>query len=176
MGLLDELVHEEDLDPEVMRQTGSTYLNLSELEKIRHLIQMDLLDESQLLRNLSNRYGLPLLSDTRDEVQNHESPLFSKQLYERTGILAMRFGSKCVGLLSVQSNWLSMNQVAFQLGTPVFWHLAQQQQLRHCLKLQNYRPQMLIFLQQAESSKYLRKQFPVDVQIFILNRKKTNFG
>ena len=29
MGLLDELVHEEDLDPEVMRQPGSNYLNLS---------------------------------------------------------------------------------------------------------------------------------------------------
>ena len=134
MGLLDELVHEEDLDPEVMRQTGSTYLNLSELEKIRHLIQMDLLDESQLLRNLSNRYGLPLLSNTHDEVQNHEKPLFSKQLYERTGILAMRFGSKCVALLSVQSNWLSVNQVTFQLGAPVSWYLAQQQQIEALLE------------------------------------------
>jgi hypothetical protein len=86
MGLLDELVQEVDLDPEVMRQTDSTYLNLSELEKIRHLIQMDLLDESQLLRNLSIRYALPLLSNTRDEVQNHENPLLSKQLYERTSI------------------------------------------------------------------------------------------
>ena len=76
MGLLDELVHEEDLDPEVMRQTGSTYLNLSELEKIRHLIQMDLLDESQLLRNLSNRYGLRLLSNTHDEVKITKNPFF----------------------------------------------------------------------------------------------------
>ena len=50
MGLLDELVHEEDLDPEVMRQTGSTYLNLSELEKIRHLIQMDLLESNQIIQ------------------------------------------------------------------------------------------------------------------------------
>ena len=115
MGLLDELVQEEDLDPEVMRQIGSTYLNLSELEKIRHLIQMDLLDESQLMRNLAIRYGLHLLSNTRDKVQNHEKTLLSKQLYEQTSILAMRFGSKSVGLLSVQSNWLSINQVAFQL-------------------------------------------------------------
>ena len=83
MGLLDELVQQEDLDQEVMRQTGSTYLNLSELEKVRHLIQMDLLDESQLLQNLSIRYGLPLLSITRDEVQNHENLLLSKQLYKR---------------------------------------------------------------------------------------------
>ena len=85
---------------------------------------MDLLDESQLLRNLSFRYGLPLLSNARDEAQNHENPLLSKKLYERTGILAIRFGSKCVGLLSVQSNWLSMNHVAFQLGESIFWHLA----------------------------------------------------
>ena len=92
MGLLDELVQEEDLDPEVRRQTDSTYMNLSELEKNQHLIQMDLLDESQLLRNLSSRYVLPLLSNIRDEVQNHENPLLSKQLYERKGILAMRFG------------------------------------------------------------------------------------
>ena len=118
--MLNELVLEEDLDQEVVRQTGSSYLNLSELEKIRHLIQMDLLDESQLLRKLSNRYGLPLLSTTHNEVQNHENSLFSKQLFERTCILAMRFGSKCAGLLSFQSNWLSMNQVAFQLGEPIF--------------------------------------------------------
>jgi len=59
---------------------------------------MDLLDESQLLRNLSFRYGLPLLSNARDEAQNHEKPLLSKQMYERTGILAMRFGPKCAGL------------------------------------------------------------------------------
>ena len=45
MGLLDELVREGDLDPEVMRQTGNTYQNLSELEKIQRLLQMDLLDE-----------------------------------------------------------------------------------------------------------------------------------
>ena len=57
---------------------NSTYLNLSELEKIRHLIQIDLLDESQQLPNLSIHYGLPLLSNTPDEVQNHENPLLSK--------------------------------------------------------------------------------------------------
>ena len=62
MGLLDELVQKEDLDPEVLRQSGSTYKSLSELEKIQRLIQMDLLDESHFLRNLSVRYGLPLLS------------------------------------------------------------------------------------------------------------------
>ena len=32
MGLLDELVQEEDLDPEVMGLIDSTYLNLTELE------------------------------------------------------------------------------------------------------------------------------------------------
>ena len=93
------------------------------------MIQIYLLDESQLLRNLSFRYGLSLLSNIRDEVQNHWNPLLSKQLYERTGILAIRFGSFCAGLLSVQSNWLSMNQGAFQLGEQIFWHLAQPQQI-----------------------------------------------
>jgi hypothetical protein len=83
---------------------------------------------------LSIRYGPPLLSNTRDEVQTHENPLLSKQLYKRTGILTMRFGSKCAGLLSVQSNWLSMNQVAFQLGEQIFWHLAQQQQIKALLE------------------------------------------
>ena len=95
---------------------------------------MDSPDESQLLRSLSFRYGLLLLSNTRDEVQNHENLLLSKQLYKRTGILAMRFGSKCAGLLSVQSNWLSMNQVAFQLCEQSIWHLAQQQQIEALLE------------------------------------------
>ena len=66
-------MQEEDLDPEVRRQTDSTYMNLSELEKNQHLIQMDLLDESPLLKNLSIRYDLPLLSNTRDEIQNYEN-------------------------------------------------------------------------------------------------------
>ena len=61
MALLDELVHEEDLDPEVMRQTSNAFKNLPELEKIRRLIQMDLLEEPHLLRKMSDRYNLPLL-------------------------------------------------------------------------------------------------------------------
>ncbi len=73
MALLDELVQEEDLDPEVMGQTSSTFKNLTELEKIRRLIQMDLLEEPHLLQNMSDRYNLPLLSTTLDEVQNYEN-------------------------------------------------------------------------------------------------------
>tara|TARA_B100001142_G_C13770927_1_gene437134 strand:- start:24 stop:290 length:267 start_codon:yes stop_codon:yes gene_type:complete len=45
----------------------------------------------------------------------------------------MRFGSKCLGVLSFQSNWLGMNQVAFQLGEPFFWHLPQQRQIEALL-------------------------------------------
>ena len=52
MGLLDKLVQETNLDLEVISESGSTYLNLSELEKIQRLIQMDLFDESKLLQNL----------------------------------------------------------------------------------------------------------------------------
>ena len=69
MALLDQLVHEEDLDPEVMGQTSSAFKNPPELAKIRRLIQMHLLEEPHLLRNTSNRYNLPLLSTTLDEIQ-----------------------------------------------------------------------------------------------------------
>ena len=68
MALLDELVHEEDLDQEVMGQTSSAFKNLLEFEKIRRMIQMDLLEESHLLQNMSDRYNLPLLSTTLDKV------------------------------------------------------------------------------------------------------------
>ena len=68
MALLDELVQEEDLDSEVMGQTSSTFKNLPELEKIRRLIQMDLLEEPHLLQKMSDHYNLPLLSTTLDEV------------------------------------------------------------------------------------------------------------
>ena len=54
MALLDEMVQEEDLDPEMMGQTSSNFKNLPELEKIRRLIQMDLLEEPHLLRNMSD--------------------------------------------------------------------------------------------------------------------------
>ncbi|MBS1254590.1 MAG: putative type II secretion system protein HxcR [Deltaproteobacteria bacterium] len=134
MGLLEELVQEKNLDPEVISQSGSTYQNLSELEKIQHLIQMDLLDETHLLQNLSKRYSLPLLSTTCEEVQNHEIPSIAKQLFKQTGILPIRLGSKLAGLLSVQSNWLGLNMVAFHLGQPVCWYLAQQQQIEALLE------------------------------------------
>ena len=68
MALLDEMVQEEDLDPEMMGQTSSNFKNLPELEKIRRLIQMDLVEEPHLLQNMSNRYNLPLLSTTLDKV------------------------------------------------------------------------------------------------------------
>ena len=58
----------------------------------------------------------------------------SKQLYELTGILPVRLGSKCACLLSVQSNWLKMNQVAFHLGESIYWYLAQQQQIEALLE------------------------------------------
>ena len=54
MGSLDKLVQETNLDLEVISKSGSTYLNLSELEKIQRLIQMDLLDESKLLQNTNS--------------------------------------------------------------------------------------------------------------------------
>ena len=71
MALLDELVHEEDLDPEVMRQSSSGFKSLPELEKIRSLIQRDLLEEFLLLQNMSDYYNIPLLSTTLDEIQNY---------------------------------------------------------------------------------------------------------
>ena len=77
MALLDELVLKEDLDPEVIGQSSSAFKNLPELEKIRRLIQMVLLEEPHLLRNMSDRYNLPLLSTNLDEVQNYENPPLS---------------------------------------------------------------------------------------------------
>ena len=71
MALLDELVHEEDLDLEVMGQTSSASKNLPQLEKIRRLIKMDLLEEFLLLQNMSDYYNIPLLSTTLDEIQNY---------------------------------------------------------------------------------------------------------
>ena len=46
----------------------------------------------------------------------------------------MGLGSNCACLLSVQSNWLKMNQVAFHLGEPIYWYLAQQQQIEALLE------------------------------------------
>ena len=71
MALLDELVHEEDLDLEVMGQTSSASKNLPQLEKIRRLIKIDLQEEFILLQNKSDCYNIPLLSTTLDEIQNY---------------------------------------------------------------------------------------------------------
>ena len=95
---------------------------------------MDLLEESHILWKMSDLYNLPMLSTTLDEVQNYENLPLSKQLYEHTGILPMRLGSKCACLLSVQLNWLKMNQVAFHPGEPICWYLAQQQQIEVLLE------------------------------------------
>ena len=84
MGLFDKLVQETNLDLGVISASGSTYLNLSELEKIQRLIQVDLMDESKLLQILSDRYGLPLLSTSRKEVQNYEITALTKQIFKVT--------------------------------------------------------------------------------------------
>ena len=97
------------------------------------MIQMDLLEKPHFLQNMSNRYNLPLLLTTLDEVQNYENLTLSKQLYKRNGILPIGLGSNCACLLSVQSNWLKMSQVAFHLGEPIYWYLAQQQQIEALL-------------------------------------------
>ena len=52
MALLDELVQEEDLDPEVMGQTSSAFKNIPELEKIRHLIQIEDVNQFFLDRDI----------------------------------------------------------------------------------------------------------------------------
>ncbi len=134
MGLLDELIQQEELDPDLLRQSGSSFQNLSEFEKIQRLIQMELLEESQLLKQLSTRFNLPLFFRTENHVLHHEDLPLTKQLYESTGILPMRFGKKCIGLLSIQSNWLMLNQAAFHLEETVLWHLARQQQIEDLLE------------------------------------------
>ena len=46
----------------------------------------------------------------------------------------MGLGSNCACLLSVRSNWLKINQVAFHLGEPIYWYLAEQQQIEALLE------------------------------------------
>ena len=52
MALLDELVHEEDLDSEVMGQTSSAFKNILELKKIRRLIQIEDVNQFFLDRDI----------------------------------------------------------------------------------------------------------------------------
>ena len=111
MGLLEEIVQERDLDPELMRQTSSTFQNLSKFEKIQRLNLMDLLEESHLLQNLSARYDLPMFSTTHD-AQNHENLPLSKKLFAvpghrlfRTHSSLRNFGSELTGARSKSSQW-----------------------------------------------------------------------
>ena len=71
-------MQKEDLDPEVMEKTSSIFKNLPELEKIRCLIQIDLLKDLHLIIEISDHYNLPLLSTTLDEVKNYENFPLSK--------------------------------------------------------------------------------------------------
>ena len=43
------------------------------------------MDESKLLQILSDRYGLPLLSTSRKEVQNYEITALTKQIFNQWG-------------------------------------------------------------------------------------------
>jgi len=45
-------MQEEDLDPEVMGQTSSAFKNIPELEKIRHLIQIEDVNQFFLDRDI----------------------------------------------------------------------------------------------------------------------------
>ena len=77
------------------------------------------MDESKLLQVLLDRYGLPLISTSREEVQNYENPALTKQIFKRTGILPVYLGTKLIRLLSVNPNWLNMNMGFFHLDQQV---------------------------------------------------------
>ena len=65
-----------------------------------------------------------------------------------------------------------MNQVAFHLGEPIYWYLAQQQQIEALLETSHLQIEDADISATTEFIICLKKLLPEEDQIFILNLKK----
>ncbi|MGK5092925.1 GspE/PulE family protein [Deltaproteobacteria bacterium TL4] len=135
MTLLDQLISQGLVDVSLLAQLGESVNSLSDLEKLRRLIRQELLDEYKLLPVLAQRYQISMLSEFSMSLQEIEDIAFSRMVYEKKHVLLVRRQGQSIGLLSIFSDFFSLDQIAFHLQGVPQWYLTTHQQLHVYLQL-----------------------------------------
>lgn len=135
MTLLDELIFKEVVESSLLENLGNNALRLPAAEKIRQLTRQGLLDENRILPYLSERYQIPLLSDLAETPQNIKDDALLQQVYEETHILLILLEEQPTCLVSIHSDWFSLDRIAFQMGCSLQCCLTTDQQIQSYLQL-----------------------------------------
>jgi len=145
MSLLEDLFHHQILTPEVWKQSQGADEDASEnhslLQQLAQWRRRDLLDESKLLSYLSEQYGIPLLSQLPELPQLPEESASNLKTYEETQILCIDSCNEQkntpIAILSLDSDWSSINALNFQRETPFQCFLASSHEVSRILAEQN---------------------------------------
>lgn len=122
-GLLEGLIQQNLLNEELLGQLGDHAERLPDLEQLRQLLRMELLAEDALLPLLSERYGLPLLAESTASLSPFPEAGRCREVYAQTGIVLMGDEQARIGVLTVQADWLAMNRLELEPGSPIQWQL-----------------------------------------------------
>ena len=122
-GLLEGLIQQNLLNEELLGQLGEHADRLPDLEQLRQLLRMELLVEDALLPMLSERYGLPLLAESTACLSPFPEADRCREVYTQTGIVLMGEEEARIGVLTVQADWLAMNRLELESGSPIQWRL-----------------------------------------------------
>jgi len=122
-GLLEGLIQQNLLNEELLGQLGEHADRLPDLEQLRQLLRMELLAEDALLPMLSERYGLPLLAESTACLSPFPEADRCREVYAQTGIVLMGEEEARIGVLTVQADWLAMNRLELESGSPIQWQL-----------------------------------------------------
>ena len=122
-GLLEGLIQQNLLNEELLGQLGEHADRLPDLEQLRQLLRMELLAEDALLPLLSERYGLPLLAESTACLSPFPEADRCREVYAQTGIVLMGEEEARIGVLTVQADWLAMNRLELESGSPIQWQL-----------------------------------------------------
>ena len=122
-GLLEGLIQQNLLNEELLGQLGEHADQLPDLEQLRQLLRMELLVEDALLPMLSERYGLPLLAESTACLSPFPEADRCREVYAQTGIVLMGEEEARIGVLTVQADWLAMNRLELESGSPIQWQL-----------------------------------------------------
>ncbi|MBF0280562.1 MAG: type II/IV secretion system protein [SAR324 cluster bacterium] len=128
MSLLDELIEQDYLEESLLDQLGTQNRHLGDIEKIRQLARQQLMDENHLSAFFSQRYQIPLLSQTEQLPRLHSDLALTRHVFQDSKILLIFLGETQACLLSLYSDILSLDKIAYHFDAPLlrYWSTSQQ--------------------------------------------------
>ena len=134
MRLIERVCEENLLNPQVLASANENSHVKSDMGQVQRLSKMNLLDEDSLLKLLSSRYGILMLSKASQVVKTRPEVEQVKTIFEATQILPILSGNRDGALLGINSNWLDISKIEFHYGEDLDWYLASRDQISSLLE------------------------------------------